>query len=53
MSIRRGLGPEMAVDQHQLAVGQFPGEQRVGVANLAEQAAKRRLLDIEAADRVL
>ena len=42
--VRRGLGAEVAVDEHQRAVGQLAGQQRVGVSDLGQHAAECVLL---------
>ena len=42
--VRRGFGAEVAVDQFQRSVGQFPGQQRAGIADLRQHAAQGVLL---------
>jgi hypothetical protein len=39
-----GLGPQVSIDQDQPAVGQFPREQRIRVANFRQKSAQRSTL---------
>ena len=53
LHVGRGLGAEVAVDQFQRAVGQFAGQQGVGIADLGQHAAQGVLLGLRMGAPVL